>query len=124
VANRNGVTKPPREQARLVKTAVSKSTFDRGRLSPTYPARPTASLETDAMLPQRECDDQDQTCGTDELKHGRYGQALDEVRNGIRKESTDAGTKAIDVFSNVEFIASAGVCTPANRHRRRACGCN
>ena len=69
-------------------------------------------------------DDQHQTCGTDELKHGRYGQALNEVRNGIRKKSTDAGTKAIDAFSNVEVIASAGVRTPAIRHRRRACGCN
>src|SRR6185436_14217811 len=30
------VTKNPREQARLVKTVVSNSTFDRGSLSPTY----------------------------------------------------------------------------------------
>ena len=30
------VAKNPREQARLVKTVVSNSTFDRGSLSPTY----------------------------------------------------------------------------------------
>ena len=30
------VAKNPREQARLVKTLVSNSTFDRGSLSPTY----------------------------------------------------------------------------------------
>jgi hypothetical protein len=30
------VTKNPREQARLVKTVVSNSTFDRGSLSPSY----------------------------------------------------------------------------------------
>src|SRR5262245_31008809 len=30
------VTKNPREQARLAKTVVSNSTFDRGSLSPTY----------------------------------------------------------------------------------------
>jgi hypothetical protein len=30
------VAKNPHEQARLVKTIVSNSTFDRGNLSPTY----------------------------------------------------------------------------------------